>query len=129
MRGRQRHLVCHRGWWLTLVHILSGILLCLTIIGIPVGLATSSSSRWARPIGREIVSVEEGRAEWAGSRLPSLARLLSRPDRLRRCWADGDDAAWRRAYLVTPGAHGIRDRASVPCGRGTTEGVVDFDSA
>jgi uncharacterized membrane protein YccF (DUF307 family) len=27
------------GWWLALGHILSGILLCLTIIGIPLGLA------------------------------------------------------------------------------------------
>ena len=27
------------GWWLALAHLLSGVLLCLTIIGIPLGLA------------------------------------------------------------------------------------------
>ena len=48
------------GWWLTLVHILSGILLCLTIIGIPLGLANFKLiTVGLRPFGREIVSVEE----------------------------------------------------------------------
>ena len=28
------------GWWLALGHLISGILLCLTIIGIPLGLAS-----------------------------------------------------------------------------------------
>jgi uncharacterized membrane protein YccF (DUF307 family) len=27
------------GWWLALAHLVSGVLLCLTIIGIPLGLA------------------------------------------------------------------------------------------
>ena len=27
------------GWWLTLLHVVTGVLLCLTIIGIPLGLA------------------------------------------------------------------------------------------
>ena len=27
------------GWWLALAHVVSGLLLCLTIIGIPLGLA------------------------------------------------------------------------------------------
>ena len=27
------------GWWLALVHLLTGILLCITIIGIPLGVA------------------------------------------------------------------------------------------
>ena len=48
------------GWWLTLVHILSGILLCLTIIGSPLGLANFKLiTVGLRPFGREIVSVEE----------------------------------------------------------------------
>jgi len=28
------------GWWLALGHLVSGVLLCLTIIGIPLGLAS-----------------------------------------------------------------------------------------
>jgi Inner membrane component domain len=27
------------GWWLTILHIVTGVVLCLTIIGIPLGLA------------------------------------------------------------------------------------------
>ena len=48
------------GWWLTLLHIVSGVLLCLTIIGIPLGLANLKLiTVGLRPFGREIVSVEE----------------------------------------------------------------------
>ena len=27
------------GWWLALVHLVTGLLLCITIIGIPLGIA------------------------------------------------------------------------------------------
>src|SRR5215207_4194803 len=33
------------GWWLALGHLITGIALCITIIGIPLGSRTSSSSR------------------------------------------------------------------------------------
>src|SRR5262249_5040845 len=50
------------GWYLTLLHIVSGVLLCLTIIGIPLGLANFKMINVSlRPFGREIVSVEEAR--------------------------------------------------------------------
>ncbi len=50
------------GWYLTLLHIISGVLLCLTIIGIPLGLANFKLITVSlRPFGREIVSVEEAR--------------------------------------------------------------------
>jgi uncharacterized membrane protein YccF (DUF307 family) len=50
------------GWWLTLVHLVSGIALCLTIIGIPLGLANFKLIPVGlRPFGREIVSVDEAR--------------------------------------------------------------------
>ena len=51
------------GWWLALAHILTGIVLCATIIGIPLGLACFKLvpvSFW--PLGSEIVSVEEAQA-------------------------------------------------------------------
>ncbi|SLM62156.1 MULTISPECIES: YccF domain-containing protein [Dickeya] len=51
------------GWWLCLSHILSGIAQCLTIIGIPVGIANfkiAAIALW--PVGRRVVSVEEARA-------------------------------------------------------------------
>ena len=55
------------GWWLALVHILTGVLLCLTIIGIPLGLANFKLiTVGLRPFGREIVSVEEAKRR-AGS--------------------------------------------------------------
>jgi uncharacterized membrane protein YccF (DUF307 family) len=48
------------GWWLALTHLLGGILLCLTVIGIPLGIANFKLVPVAfLPLGREIVSVEE----------------------------------------------------------------------
>ena len=48
------------GWWLALVHLITGIALCITIIGIPLGLGMFKLipiSLW--PMGREIVSVDD----------------------------------------------------------------------
>ena len=45
------------GWWLALTHLVTGILLCLTIIGIPLGLANFKIipiSLW--PLGVRITS-------------------------------------------------------------------------
>ncbi len=51
------------GWWLALGHLLTGIALCLTIIGIPLGLANFKLIPISLlPLGREIVSVEQARA-------------------------------------------------------------------
>jgi uncharacterized membrane protein YccF (DUF307 family) len=51
------------GWWLALVHLITGVLQCLTIIGIPLGLANFKLIPISLlPLGREIVSVEEARA-------------------------------------------------------------------
>jgi uncharacterized membrane protein YccF (DUF307 family) len=48
------------GWWLILLHIVTGVLLCLTIIGIPLGLGDFKLIPVTfRPFGREIVSIEE----------------------------------------------------------------------
>jgi uncharacterized membrane protein YccF (DUF307 family) len=55
------------GRWLTLVHIFTGVLMCLTIIGIPLGLANFKLINVGlRPFGREIVSVDEAKRR-AGS--------------------------------------------------------------
>ncbi|MDX6042827.1 MULTISPECIES: YccF domain-containing protein [Scandinavium] len=51
------------GWWLCLTHIVAGIAQCLTIIGIPVGIANfkiAAIALW--PVGRRVVSVETARA-------------------------------------------------------------------
>jgi uncharacterized membrane protein YccF (DUF307 family) len=51
-------LVC--GWWLALGHLLTGIALCLTIIGIPLGIANFKLVPVAfLPLGREIVSIDD----------------------------------------------------------------------
>ncbi|MBV1848789.1 YccF domain-containing protein [Catellatospora tritici] len=45
------------GWWLALMHITAGVALCLTIIGIPFGIANFKlvpAALW--PLGREIVA-------------------------------------------------------------------------
>ena len=44
------------GWWLALAHIVTGVLLCLTIIGIPMGIANIKMTTLAfAPFGREVV--------------------------------------------------------------------------
>ena len=51
------------GWWLALGHLITGIALCITIIGIPLGLANFKLIPVSLlPLGREIVSVEQARA-------------------------------------------------------------------
>ncbi|MGL9721122.1 YccF domain-containing protein [Symbiopectobacterium sp.] len=51
------------GWWLCISHIASGIAQCLTIIGIPVGIANFKLAVIALwPVGRRVVSIEEAQA-------------------------------------------------------------------
>lgn len=55
------------GWWLALMHIIAGVGLCLTIIGIPFGIANFKlvpAAFW--PLGREVVEVEELRFKGTG---------------------------------------------------------------
>jgi uncharacterized membrane protein YccF (DUF307 family) len=48
------------GWWLALGHILTGITLCLTIIGIPLGVANFKLVPVSLlPLGKRIVDVDE----------------------------------------------------------------------
>ncbi|WP_279044281.1 YccF domain-containing protein [Cedecea davisae] len=51
------------GWWLCLMHIMAGVTQCITIIGIPVGIANfkiAAIALW--PVGRRVVSVETAQA-------------------------------------------------------------------
>ncbi|MDW5598721.1 YccF domain-containing protein [Conexibacter stalactiti] len=51
------------GWWLALGHLITGVALCITIIGIPLGLANFKLIPVSLlPLGREIVTVEQARA-------------------------------------------------------------------
>jgi uncharacterized membrane protein YccF (DUF307 family) len=44
------------GWWLALGHVVTGILLCLTVIGIPLGIANFKMIPISLlPLGRQIV--------------------------------------------------------------------------
>jgi uncharacterized membrane protein YccF (DUF307 family) len=48
------------GWWLALAHVITGIALCITLIGIPLGLANFKLIPVSlTPFGRDIVSVDE----------------------------------------------------------------------
>jgi uncharacterized membrane protein YccF (DUF307 family) len=52
--------VIFAGWWLALGHLATGIALCVTIIGIPLGLANFKLIPVTlTPFGRDIVSIEE----------------------------------------------------------------------
>jgi uncharacterized membrane protein YccF (DUF307 family) len=51
------------GWWLALGHVITGVLMCITIIGIPLGLANFKLIPVSLlPMGREIVSIDQARA-------------------------------------------------------------------
>jgi uncharacterized membrane protein YccF (DUF307 family) len=48
------------GWWLALGHLITGVALCITIIGIPLGLANFKLIPISLlPLGREIVPVDQ----------------------------------------------------------------------
>lgn len=48
------------GWWLALGHLLTGVALCLTIIGIPLGIADIKMAGAALvPFGRQVVKAHE----------------------------------------------------------------------
>jgi uncharacterized membrane protein YccF (DUF307 family) len=50
------------GWWLALGHLLTGVLMCLTIIGIPLGLANFKLIPVSlTPFGRDIVDIDQAR--------------------------------------------------------------------
>jgi uncharacterized membrane protein YccF (DUF307 family) len=50
------------GWWLALGHVITGALLCLTIIGIPFGIANFKLIPVSLlPFGRDVVTVEQAR--------------------------------------------------------------------
>jgi uncharacterized membrane protein YccF (DUF307 family) len=51
------------GWWLAILHLIGGVFLCATIIGIPLGLANFKLIPVSLlPMGRAIVSIEQARA-------------------------------------------------------------------
>jgi uncharacterized membrane protein YccF (DUF307 family) len=48
------------GWWLALAHLLAGILLCLTIVGIPLGIASFKMAGAALvPFGKDVVRLSD----------------------------------------------------------------------
>ena len=48
------------GWWLAIGHVVTGVLMCLTIIGIPLGLANFKLIPVSLlPLGREIVPTDQ----------------------------------------------------------------------
>lgn len=48
------------GWWLALEHLFVGILLCLTLIGIPLGVASFKMAGAALvPFGKEVVNLRD----------------------------------------------------------------------
>lgn len=50
------------GWWVGLAHLIIGLVLCLTIIGIPFGVAAIKMAKLAAsPYGRDVVPTERAR--------------------------------------------------------------------
>ena len=54
------------GWWLALGHLMTGVLMCVTIIGIPLGLANFKLIPVSvTPLGRDIVDIDDVRRHGA----------------------------------------------------------------
>jgi uncharacterized membrane protein YccF (DUF307 family) len=54
------------GWWLALGHLVTGVALCLTIIGIPLGLASFKIIPITLlPLGVQIVPTDQQLTRWA----------------------------------------------------------------
>ena len=50
------------GWWLAIGHLITGVIMCVTIIGIPLGLANFKLIPVSlTPLGRDIVDLEQAR--------------------------------------------------------------------
>jgi uncharacterized membrane protein YccF (DUF307 family) len=50
------------GWWLAIGHVITGVAMCITIIGIPLGLANFKLIPVSlTPFGREIVDIDQAR--------------------------------------------------------------------
>jgi uncharacterized membrane protein YccF (DUF307 family) len=50
------------GWWLALGHLITGVLMCLTVIGIPLGFANFKLIPISlTPFGRDILDVDQAR--------------------------------------------------------------------
>ena len=66
------------GWWLALTHIVTGIVLCFTIIGIPMAIANFKLiSISLLPLGKQIVS--RPYQTLPGASQPSQGRIAPRP--------------------------------------------------
>jgi uncharacterized membrane protein YccF (DUF307 family) len=51
------------GLWMAIAHVVTGVLLCITVIGIPLGIADFKLAAAAlAPLGKDIVSTEDPRA-------------------------------------------------------------------
>jgi uncharacterized membrane protein YccF (DUF307 family) len=56
------------GWWLALGHLVTGVALCVSIIGIPLGLANFKLIPVSLlPMGREIVDIDQARRQGLGA--------------------------------------------------------------
>lgn len=57
------------GWWLAIGHLVTGVLMCVTIIGIPLGLANFKLIPVSLlPLGKVIVPVDDPYAQFRGGR-------------------------------------------------------------
>jgi uncharacterized membrane protein YccF (DUF307 family) len=67
------------GWWLALGHLITGVLMCLTIIGIPLGLANFKLIPVTlTPFGRDVIDIDQARRLGFGESM-SVPSSTSRP--------------------------------------------------
>jgi len=80
------------GWWLAIAQVAFGVVLCITIIGIPFGIASFKMAGLAvAPLGKEIVSWDDVRAQDSvyGTGYPTEASESQRPSARRSARSSG----------------------------------------
>ena len=66
------------GWWIALTHVATGIALCITIIGIPLGIANFKLIPVSlMPLGKQIVSKPPRSSEAPGGKANNYRRTFS----------------------------------------------------
>ena len=112
------------GWWLAIGHLVTGVLMCLTIIGIPLGLANFKLIPVSlTPLGRDIVDIDQAQ------RLGYDSQVSCPPTRRARA----PDGLGRVAPIVSEHVHSEAATAEAPAAaaaataRKVTYGMLCFD--
>ena len=94
------------GWFLTLAHVFTGVLLILTVIGIPLGIANIKMAGLAlAPFGKQVVPIASLHPSQVGGQITSGSAVVSTVPMLE----DRDIAQLEASQPATRAIEGSKD--------------------